>query len=360
VKILHVDMDAFYASVEQRDRPELRGRPVVVGGRPEGRGVVAAASYEARAYGVRSAMPCARAARLCPDAVFVPPDFERYQAVSRRIHDVFHEVTDLVEPLSLDEAFLDVTENRLGMASAGRVARWIKAQIRSRTQLTASAGAAPNKLVAKLASDLDKPDGLVVVPPDAVDRFLVDLPVRKLWGVGPKTAARLERLGVRTVADVRQRPAAVTEELGRQGAALVELAHGRDDRKVMPSRPAKSRGAEVTLDHDVLDRTLLLQHVARQSERIETSLRRRGLRGRTITLKLRYANFETITRSRTLPGGVHAAAEIARVAGRLLDQTQAGARPVRLVGVSVSQLESDGAEQLNLFAADSDPSSERR
>ncbi|MGF1511082.1 MAG: DNA polymerase IV [Myxococcota bacterium] len=352
MKIIHVDMDAFYASVEQRDRPDLRGRPVAVGGRPGGRGVVAAASYEARSFGVRSAMPCSRAARLCPDLVFVPPDFAKYAAISRIVRGVFDEVTDLVEPMSLDEAYLDVTRNRLGFSSAVRVARWVKATIRERTHLTASAGVGPNKLVAKLASGMDKPDGLVVVPPEDVDGFLVELPARKLWGVGPKTASRLEDLGVRSVADLRRLRTPVVDALGRQGAFLVELAFGRDERPVVPERPPKSRGAEATLANDVLDRETLEAHMRGQCGRIEASLEARRLRARTVTLKLRYSNFDTITRRKTVPSGVKSATEIHRVASQLLNGTEAGTRPVRLVGVTVSQFEADRSAQLEFFGGD--------
>jgi DNA polymerase IV len=343
--IIHVDMDAFYASVEQRDRPELRGRPVVVGGRPEGRGVVAAASYEARRFGVRSAMPCARAARLCPEAVFVRPDFSKYTAVSRAIRRLFLEVTDLVEPLSLDEAFLDVSER---VEAPERIARQLKRRIRDETRLTASAGVGPNKFVAKLASDLDKPDGLVVVREVEVSALIAELSVRRLWGVGPKTAQRLEEAGLKTIADVRARGEGMVQLFGRHGAALLELAHGRDDRPVVPDRPPKSRGAERTFPQDLRRRDEIEAVLRGLAKEVSQALAKRSLEGRTVVLKVRYANFQTVTRSRTR-AHVFDEGEITRVALRLLDETDAGRRSVRLLGVSVSGLAPRSGEQLSLF-----------
>ncbi|MEM1024636.1 MAG: DNA polymerase IV [Myxococcota bacterium] len=343
--IIHVDMDAFYASVEQRDRPELKGRPVVVGGRPEGRGVVAAASYEARGYGIRSAMPCARAARLCPEAVFVPPDFAKYAEVSKVIRRLFLEVTDLVEPLSLDEAFLDVSERS---EAPERIARRLKRQIREQTGLTASAGVGPNKFVAKLASDLDKPDGLVVVRPSEVRELLTELPVRRLWGVGPKTAQRLEEAGLKTIGDVRDRGEGMVKLFGRHGAGLLELAHGQDDRPVVPDRAPKSRGAERTFPKDLRQRDEIEAVIRRLAQEVAAALHKRRLEGRTVVLKVRYANFKTVTRSRT-QAHVSDEAEITRLALRLLEDTEAGRRPVRLLGVSVSGLSPRTGEQLSLF-----------
>jgi len=343
-------MDAFYASVEELYQPELRGRPVVVGGSPDGRGVVAAASYAARRFGIRSAMPAARARRLCPDAIFLRPDFAKYHRESARIRALFREVTDRIEPLALDEAFLDVTDNAWNEPSAGRIAARLKDEIRARTGLVASAGAGPSKLVAKLASDHDKPDGLVVVPPEQVDAFLRPMPVRNLWGVGPKTAERLRALGIETVADVRARSAErLVERFGRYGEQLWELAHGRDDRPVVGHRPPKSRGQEVTLARDERDREVLRGWIERHAARIADDLARRGLRGRTVTLKLRYAPFVTITRSRTLTEATDDATRIVEVAAGLLDATEAGRRPVRLIGVAVSHLEQGGHPQLSLF-----------
>ncbi|HJL42691.1 MAG TPA: DNA polymerase IV [Myxococcales bacterium LLY-WYZ-16_1] len=354
--ILHVDMDAFYASVEQRDRPELRGCPVVVGGSPESRGVVAAASYEARRYGIHSAMPAAQARRRCPDAVFVRPDFAKYRAVSEQIRRVFDEVTDRVEPLALDEAFLDVTDHRLGELPPPRVARWVKAQIHRRTGLTASAGLGPSKLVAKLASDMDKPDGLVVVAPEQVEAFVAPLPARRLWGVGPVTAQKLGELGIDTVADVRQAPPErLLAALGRMGPQLQALAWGRDDREVRSSRPAKSRGCECTLARDVRSLPQLDRLLAGHAERVGQELSDRRIVGRTVTVKVRFANFRTVTRSHTLAEGTSDPERLADVGRRLLRQTDAGARPVRLVGLSVSGLGPDRARQLDLFAGSGGP-----
>ncbi len=333
-------MDAFYASVEQRDRPELRGRPVVVGGDPHGRGVVASASYEARRFGIRSAMSSAQAYRLCPKAEFVYPDFSRYREASDKIHAIFQEFSDLVEPLSLDEAYLDVTENKLGEKLASRIAALIKERIRAETGLTASAGVGPNKFIAKIASDMRKPDGLVVVSPDRVAQFVEKLPVEKLWGVGPATARTLHGLGIFTTADIRRTPLAELErELGKYAAFLHGLAHGQDDRPVDPGGEAKSRGSETTFERDVLDTHALEDSLREQAEEVAASLREMVRPGKTITLKVRYADFRTITRSKTLPIPTDDAALIARVASELLlSATDAGRVPVRLIGVSVSGL----------------------
>jgi DNA polymerase IV len=340
-KIIHVDMDAFYAAVEQRDRPELRGRPVVVGGDPRSRGVVSSASYEARAFGIRSAMPSSQARRLCPHTVFLMPDMARYREASRAVFAVFRSVTDLVEPLSIDEAYLDVTENTLGEPLAGRVAIYVRARILEETGLTASAGVGPNKLVAKIASDLRKPDGLVIVPPAAVAAFVAALPVEKLWGVGPATARRLHECGLRTAADLSARGEAPLRALlgDNQGAFLWRLASGDDQRPVRPGRAPKSRGAEHTFQIDVVDAEVLDRWIVRLATRVAGSLARSALPGRTVTLKLRYSDFETITRSRTLSAPTADAVQIARAANELLDEaTAAGERPVRLLGVSVGGL----------------------
>lgn len=343
-KIIHVDMDAFYASVEQRDRPELRGRPVVVGGPPEGRGVVAAASYEARRFGVRSAMSSAKALRLCPELVIVRPDFARYSAVSQQLRALFLEVTPLVEPLSLDEAYLDVTENRVGEPLAGRIAQHLKARIAAETGLTASAGVGPNKLVAKLASDLEKPDGLVIVPPERVDAFLRPLGVGRIWGVGPVTEARLASLGVRTVEDLRRVPVELlTRNFGRFGPVLRELAFGRDEREVSPHRVPKSRGAERTFATDLGELDAMDEVLERLAGRVAADLEHEERPGRTVTLKIRSADFTTSTKSRTLERPTAKAERIAQIAKELLREHWAGGapRPVRLLGVSVSGLLGD-------------------
>jgi DNA polymerase-4 len=335
-KIIHVDMDAFFASVEQRDHPEYRGRPVIVGGSPARRGVVATASYEARRFGVHSAMSSARAVRLCPHAVFVPPRFEAYKAVSRQIREIFFRFTDLVEPLSLDEAYLDVTENKPGIPSATRIAREIRRLIRLETGLTASAGVAPNKFIAKLATEVNKPDGLTVVTPEQVDDFLRDLPVRKIHGIGKATELKMLELGIETVSDLRtwSEPALV-HRFGKTGAWYHQLARGQDDRPVVPHQPRKSIGAEETFDRDVDDLEWLGQQLWDLSARVVGYVQKSGFVARTVTLKVTYADFEKITRSRTLEHPVADTAALWQVARALLEHTEVGPRKVRLLGVSV-------------------------
>lgn len=339
-KIIHVDMDAFYASVEQRDQPELRGRPVVVGGDPQGRGVVAACSYEARQFGVRSAMPAGQAKRLCPDAVFVRPRMARYVEVGRQIRGIFAEFTDCVEPLSLDEAYLDVTQNKLGEPLAGKLARHIKQVVYARTGLVASAGVAPCKLVAKIASDLDKPDGFLVVSPEQVLEFLAPLPVTRLWGVGPATAARLSALGVKTIADVRRLDSALLEQrFGKYGPQLKRLAFGDDPRPVQLRGRPKSRGSEVTFAEDILSAAALCEVLRTLSEEVAADLANLELRARTVTLKLRYDDFTTITRSRSSDRALRTAEALFAVGQELLlTATEAGRRPVRLLGLSTASL----------------------
>ena len=338
-RIVHIDMDAFYASVEQRDRPELRGRPVAVGGRPEGRGVVAASSYEARAFGVRSAMSMARAVRLCPRLAVVPPDFAKYRAVSAEVFGLFRAVTPLVEPLSLDEAYLDVTENAWHEPLAVNVARRLKAQIREATGLTASAGVAPNKFLAKIASGWQKPDGLTVVAPERVEWFLQQLPVDSLWGVGPVTAARLRSINLERLVDVRQvDPDLLRRTVGSHAGWLVGLAHGIDERPVEPHRPRKSVGTERTFAEDIADRTRIADEVAAMAQEDAEWLARKGLFARTVTITVRYSDFTTITRSDTRLPATRDADDLARRAVALLDRTEAGVRPVRLLGVSLRGL----------------------
>jgi len=350
-KIIHVDMDAFYASVEQRDRPELRGRPVIVGGRPEARGVVCACSYEARVFGVHSAMPASQAYRLCPGATFLRPRMDHYAQISREIRAIFYGVTDLVEPLSLDEAYLDVTENKLSEPLAGKLARHLKAEIKRATGLTASAGAGPCKLVAKIASDVNKPDGLLVVPPEDVAAFLAPLPVSRLWGVGPATASRLAELGIKTVADVRScSPSLLEHKLGRYGEVLTRLSWGDDPRSVESSRTPKSRGSETTFQHDVSDPSQLCETLHGLCEGVGAELSGLDLRARTVTLKLRFADFKTITRSRTQESPFAAGPALYRAARELLFAALDSApQPIRLVGVSASSFAPPGQpEQLLL------------
>jgi DNA polymerase-4 len=333
-------MDAFYASVEQRDDPALKGKPVAVGGDPKGRGVVAAASYEARAFGVRSALPMARAIRLCPSLVIVRPDFARYRAVSRQVFDLFRTVTPLVEPLSLDEAYLDVTVNAWNEPLGVQVARRLKAEILGATGLTASAGVAPNKFLAKIASGWKKPDGLTVIAPEKVEAFLAKLPVDALWGVGPVMAGKLRAAGIARLVDVRTAdPALLRRTVGSWAGTLLALSFGVDDRPVVPDRAAKSCGTEETYARDVVDRRLMRSEVERMAGEVAGWLSRRNLLARTVTLKVRYADFTTVTRSETKRPATRGAAEIARRAAALLAKTGAGARSVRLLGVSVHGLE---------------------
>jgi DNA polymerase-4 len=337
-RIIHVDMDAFYASVEQRDDPALAGRPVAVGGQPDRRGVVAAASYEARVFGVHSAMSMARAVRLCPSLMIVPPDFVRYRAASNAVFALFREVTPLVEPLSLDEAYLDVTENAWGEPTATRVATRLKQRIREETRLTASAGVAPNKFLAKIASGWKKPDGLTVISPAKVEPFLQQLQVDALWGVGPVTARRLRARGIERLVDVRTAdPELLRETVGSLADWLRQLADGIDNRPVSPNRETKSSGSENTYAQDLTEAGKIRDEVARMAAGAGRWLLRRELLARTVTIKVRYSDFTTITRSHSAPP-TRDEAELVERAIKLLDKTEAGGRPVRLIGVSVHNL----------------------
>ncbi|MFN7981059.1 MAG: DNA polymerase IV [Vicinamibacterales bacterium] len=344
-RILHIDMDAFYASVEQRDNPSLVGKPVAVGGQPDRRGVVCAASYEARAYGVRSAMSMARAVRLCPDLVIVRPDFPRYKTASTTVFDLFRAVTPLVEPLSLDEAYLDVTENAWGEPMATKVARRLKNDIREATGLTASAGVAPNKFLAKIASGWKKPDGLTVISPDRVEAFLQQLPVDALWGVGPVTARRLRSQGIHRLVDVRALDAAdLRTRVGSLADWLLSLAHGIDNRPVIANRSTKSSGSERTFAEDITDIAMIREETSRMARQAADWLTRREMYARTVTLKVRYADFTTLTRSHSTAPTREMSAIVAR-AVELLARTDAGQRPIRLLGVSVHNLTSTDAPQ---------------
>ena len=337
-RILHVDMDAFYASVEQRDDPSLRGQPVAVGGRPDKRGVVAAASYEARTFGVHSAMSMARAVRLCPSLRIVPPNFAKYKAASSAVFEIFREVTPLVEPMSLDEAYLDVTDNAWGESLATNVARRLKARIREATSLTASAGVAPNKFLAKIASGWKKPDGLTVIAPERVEQFLQKLPVDALWGVGPVTARKLRARGIERLIDVRAvDPNELRATVGSLADWLRELAQGHDDRPVVPHRETKSSGSENTYPEDLIDVNVIRDEIAEMAGAAVGWLAQKMLLTRTVTIKVRYSDFTTVTRSHTAPP-TRDPALIAARAVELLDKTEAGRRPVRLLGVSVHNL----------------------
>ena len=338
-RIIHVDMDAFYASVEQRDDPSLRGRPLAVGGQPGSRGVVAAASYEARAFGVHSAMPMARAVRLCPELVILRPDFNRYRAVSRRILEIFRSCTALVEPLSLDEAYLDVTENLWGEPLATEVARSLKQRIREELRLSASAGVAPNKFLAKIASGWQKPDGLTVIPPERVERFLRDLPIDALWGVGPVTARKLRRLGIARLVDVRTAdPELLRRAIGSFAERIQRLSYGDDPRPVVPDRPSKSSSCESTYATDMTDARAIREEIGRMAGRGAAWLERRGLTARTVTIKVRYSDFTTITRSHTAAPTRNREQIVARALA-LLERTEADRRPVRLLGAGVHGLD---------------------
>ena len=354
--IIHLDMDAFYASVEVLDDPALRGKPVIVGG-GERRGVVSASSYEARTFGVHSAMPTATAKRLCPQGVFLPVRMERYKELSESVFAVFRRFTPLVEPLGIDEAFLDVTGCERLFGSAEEVARKIKAAVREETGLTVSAGVAPNKFLAKIASDLKKPDGLTVVPPGGELEFLDPLPVGKLWGVGKVTEQELRRRGIRTIGELRRVPqGTLTRAFGANGEHLHRLAHGIDDRPVETEHEAKSIGHEDTYDHDLRERGAMRRELLSLSDRVSARLRRHGLKGKTMTLKVKYSDFVQVTRAATLSDPTDDGGTLYRVALDLLGNTEAGVRPVRLLGISVSKLSPAGGsakgarlEQLPLF-----------
>ena len=346
-KIIHVDMDAFYASVEQRDRPELRGRPVVVGGDPGGRGVVAAASYEARRFGIRSAMPAARAARACPEAVFLRPRFDVYRAISRQIHGIFRRYTERIEPLSLDEAYLDVTDTPACRGSATLMAREIKAAILEATGLVASAGVSYNKFLAKLASDFDKPDGLYVIDPAAAGVFIEQLPVGAFHGVGPATERRMRQHGIETGGDLRQHELhELVDWFGKAGRHYYQIARGIDERPVVSRRVRKSLGHETTFATDLGSREAVDAALPKLAERVAADLAARELSARTVTLKVKYADFVQITRRQTFGRSLCTAVELLGALGPLLDATEIGRRPVRLLGVTCSSLEERGPTPL--------------
>jgi len=350
-KIVHIDMDAFYASVEQRDDPKLRGKPVIVAWRAN-RSVVCAASYEARRFGVRSAMPAIRAERLCPEAIFVPPDFPRYRDVSRMAREIFQRHTDLIEPLSLDEAYLDVTENKTGLPTATRVGQTIREQIRAELQLTASAGVAPNKFLAKIASDWRKPDGLFVIRPEAVDAFLSPLPVGRLPGVGKVTQQKLENIGVVTVSNLRCLDATALEgHFGRYGVRLFQLARGIDHSEVIPDRPTKSISAEDTFEQDVLlaDTESMIR---RLSEKVWAASRKESRIARTVVLKLKTREFKILTRSHTPCSPPASSEELAEIVLSLRERVKLSPQQrFRLLGVCLSNFGEldDASAQSGLF-----------
>jgi DNA polymerase IV len=352
-KIIHIDMDAFYASVEQHDNPALQGRPVIVGGDPEKRGVVSAASYEARTYGVHSAMPSSQARRLCPQGVFLPVRMHRYREVSGQIFRLLREYTPLVEPLSLDESFLDVTGSEKLFGPAPQIAKEVKRRIRETTGLTASAGIAPNKFLAKIASDYRKPDGLVEVKPEEVQGFLRELPISKLWGVGKATEEVLKGMGILKVGQLALFPAEKIERrLGKFGLELMALARGEDDRPVSPESEAKSVSQEETFTPDLENLEQMKRVLLDQAEQVGWELRKQKLKGSTVTVKVRYPDFTLITRSLTLPFPTDQGIEIYQTAMKLLPRTEALQRRARLLGVGISNfIHRDDPEQYLLFGS---------
>ncbi|MCB1755244.1 MAG: DNA polymerase IV [Gammaproteobacteria bacterium] len=338
-KIIHVDMDAFYASVEQRDDPALRNRPLVVGGAPDSRGVVAACSYEARAYGIRSAMPCSQAWRLCPETVFVPPRFEVYRGISQQIRQVFAAFTDLIEPLSLDEAYLDVSACPQLDGSAVLIAREIKKRILGETGLTASAGVSYNKFLAKVASAMNKPDGLTVILPGEGEAFVETLPIGKFYGIGPVTEKKMLALGIKNGADLKQRSFAELQKyFGRSAAYFFNIARGRDERPVESARERKSIGSETTFEKDLDDIPLMLDVLAQQAHSVSGHLQQQQLCASTLSIKVKYADFTQVTRSYSVAQGFESAEEMIACLPWLLARTEAAGRPVRLLGISLSGL----------------------
>lgn len=352
-KIIHIDMDMFYAAVELLERPDLVDKPVVVGGSPKSRSVVTTANYVARKYGIHSAMSCAEAYRRCPECVFIQPDFPKYHKYSQIIRSIFFKYTDLVEPLSLDEAYLDVTVNKIGEVSATRVANAIKKEIFEETGLTASAGVAPNMFVAKIASDFKKPDGLTVIPPEKVLEFITPLPVRKIPGIGPKSDAHMERLGIRTVKDLASQSLEwLQKNFGSFGQYLYDIARGIDEREVTPSWERKSLGEEETFQQDLLEIPAIEFYLHQCAQNVFQQLTKEGKQARTVTLKIKYHNFQSITRRRTLDNFISSGDEIFAVARELLSRTDAGRVKIRLAGISLSNFntteKSENEKQLPL------------
>ena len=357
--IIHLDMDAFYPSVEVLDNPALKGKPVIVGGSKE-RGVVSSASYEARKFGIHSAQPIAKAKRLCPGGIFLPVRMSRYQEISKQVFKIFHRFTPLVEPISIDEAFLDVTDSIRLFGQPGNIAKKIKQIILTETGLTISAGVAPSKFVAKIASDIDKPDGLTVVHPDDVRDFLDPLPVKKMWGVGKVSQRLLSRLNIHNFRDLRQTPVKVLEKkFGKHGVKIHLLAMGVDERDVIPDHDVKSIGHEQTFLQDIISLDTVQKELLALGSKVARRMRQKGLKGKTITLKVKYSDFVQITRSVTLPKSIDDGSEIYSVACRLLEKTGVTKKPVRLLGISLSRLSCLGTgTQLSLF--DQDRSSQER
>lgn len=351
--ILHVDMDAFFAAVEQRDHPQYRGKPVIVGADPKegrGRGVVSTCSYEARKFGIHSALPISQAFKLCPQGIYVYPNGKLYKQVSQEILDIFYEFTDTVEPISIDEAFLDVTGSTKLFGNGEEIAKMIKKRIYEKERLTASVGMAPNKYLAKIASDLEKPDGLVVVKPDQIQAFLKPLDISRLWGAGKKTEQTLHKMGINTIGDLAKFPKDIlNKKLGKMGGHFYNLSHGIDDRPVFYNSDIKSVSNEHTFDKDVLDEDTLLKTLLQLSEKVGYRLRKKDLKGKTIHLKLRYSNFSTITRNKTLPEAVDSTQVLFQTIKQLFEKNYQTGRRVRLLGVGISGFGNVKARQLSLF-----------
>ena len=348
--IIHLDMDAFFPSVEVLDNPELKGKPVIVGGSRE-RGVVSSASYEARKFGVHSAQPIATAMRLCSNGIFLPGRMSRYKEVSEQVFEIFNLFTPLVEPLSIDEAFLDITDSKLLFGQPKDIAKKIKKMVLEETGLTISAGIASLKFVAKIASDIDKPDGLTVVPPDGIMDFLDPLPIKKMWGAGKKTLESLARLNIHTFKDLRQTPVGVLEKkFGKHGISMHQLSMGIDDRDVVPEHDVKSIGHELTFHKDIMNLDSAKKELLSLATRVASRMRREGVFGRTITLKVKYSDFTRITRSATLSKSTDDGSEIYSTVLHLLKKTSVDKRPVRLLGISLSHLSDHNSDgQLSLF-----------
>ncbi len=353
-KIIHIDMDAFFASIEQRNNPALKGKPVIVSGPPQSRSVVSTCSYEARKFGVHSAMPASHAYRLCPQGIFVPPHFSEYKEASRIIQEIFHEYTDIVEPLSLDEAYLDVTDNKKNIRSSTLIAREIKRKIKERTELTSSGGVSYNKFLAKIASDWEKPNGLTVITPRRSVRFLEELPIGKFWGIGKKTEEHMKELGIEKGRDLKKYEKwELIEIFGKSGAYYYEVVRGVDDRPVQPERIRKSIGREETFSRDILEKNEIIDILNTIAEDLEKTLKRYETGGKTVTLKVKYHDFQSITRSRSLPDAVQTRTDLINQALILMEKTEIGIRPIRLIGLSVTSLTGsafrDGDDQLDLF-----------
>jgi DNA polymerase-4 len=358
-KIIHIDMDAFYASVEQRDNPDYRDKPIAVGGSPQGRGgVVATASYEARKFGVRSAMPSKKAVQLCPKVIFVKPRFAVYKEVSQSIREIFRRYTDLIEPLSLDEAYLDVTEDKLNIGSAIDIANLIRQAIKDELQLTASAGVSINKFVAKIASDMNKPDGMTFIGPSSVESFMEKLPVEKFFGVGKVTAEKMKKMGLFTGADLKKLPEdEMTRHFGKAGRFYYQIARGIDNREVQPNRETKSIGAEDTFAYDLTEIDEMNVELAKISQTVANRLQHYQLKGRTITLKIKYSDFKQITRNYSVTEPVSDLDTIIKTTKKLLLATEPEGKRIRLLGVTLSnfgeiapkQKRTDHPDQLALF-----------